>query len=249
MSSTEIIYLLIVVLFGSIVTTITGFGGGIVRVPCMLLLFPLRFVSPFENLLGLINNIILFKPLAKDINRKLLVYLLIGNFIGALIGGYLLKQYYNPNFVKFIGLVVFGWEIKSLWEIFINPNTSNIKTAPVINYQISSSVGFVSGVMSAVFSIGGPPLVIFLKNILPDKEIMRKTLISFFTINGFMQVFSLGINGLITWSILGYSLLAFPVLYLGTVIGKYIVNRIPQRTYQILVSLLLLFAGLTLMFK
>ncbi len=97
--------------------------------------------------------------------------------------------------------------------------------------------------------MGGPPLVIYLRQVIPDKAQMRPLLLAFFTINGVMQIFSLGVHGLITWSVLQTALLCLPLLILGTVLGSKVSTKINTRIYQRIVAVLLILAGTLLIFR
>lgn len=255
----EIFVLVLIVFLTSIVTSITGFGGGIVGMPLFLQVFSLKFINPLFNLISLFNNFILIYP-AKNrkseftqsakINIKLLSLLLIGNLIGSIIGVFLLKQYYNVIFVNLIGVFIVLWEIKTLIEIIRKKQLDHFQNNSLkTNTLLDLVVGCISGTMSAVFGIGGPPLVIYLKNFLKNKEVIRSTLIWFFLGNGVMQVTVFTLNGLINTQMMLYSLICLPSLLLGSFVGSKISKNLPQEYYQIAISSLLIIAGSWLVFK
>lgn len=247
LSLNELIILISIVFLASIVTAITGFGGGIVAMPIFLQFFPLKFINPLYNIVYFINNLILFRPSKIKLNWKLLTGLLIGNIIGALLGAYILKQFNNPIIIKVLALFIITWEIKTLIEILTKKELDKLKLTTKNFTNVIA--GGISGIMSAVLGIGGPPLVIYLKNTIKDKELMRSTLIGFFTFNGLIQITAFGINGLLTIDMFKYALITVPFLFLGTWIGSLISNKLPQKYYQIVVSILLIVSGILLLIK
>jgi uncharacterized membrane protein YfcA len=245
-------------------------------VPVLLQFLSLPLVSPIENVLGFLNNLLLYKSYYQKLLSKFLLFLLIGNFVGSLIGAYLLKNFASGWMLLVLGIFIIFWEGKFLIQsLFGKPKTETAGSKTQLKQEnqespesklveesrpsalpdslkinsLSIVVGLISGTMSAVFAMGGPPLVIYLRQLVPDKDEMRALLLGFFTINGVMQIFSLSLNGLITWEVLGLAALCFPLLLLGTVLGNRIVSKIHTANYQRIVAILLIFAAIMLIFR
>ena len=249
----QIITLALIVFFGGLVSSATGFGSGIVRMPIMLLFLPLRLASPVENVMGLINNLfVLFidKKARTVINWKILLGLLVGNFFGALAGSYLLANFSSGWFIKIIAVFIILWEIKYILENTIWKNQAEKEGLIKSNFVLDAVFGSVSGLGSSLFSIGGPPLVIYLQSVIKNnQDLIRSSLLGFFTANGLMQIFTLGINGLITREVLYLSFASLPLLFLGSFLGKKLHDQMNNLQYKISTAVVLILAGVLLLMR
>ncbi len=149
-----------------------GFGGGLLAVPLLALLYPLKTVAPFTNLLGFSANVLLVKTYYKNIQYKILIPLLIGNLLGSLVGIHFLIIAQNVILLKLLGVII----TLSSVTLFITDKKVVFKP----NYLIGFIIGSVSGVLSALFAVGGPPLIIYLSSIFKDKAGLRATSLLFF---------------------------------------------------------------------
>ena len=276
LSTLDFLFLFLIIFLGGLISSATGFGSGIVRMPLLLQFFLVRFASPLENLMGLVNNLFVLsidKKARQSIKWKVLFGLIFGNLLGALIGSRLLATIENNWLVKVVGVFIILWEAKFIVEEFYfnqrqksviekdekvldedseKAQTEKIETPKKFknNFLIDSVVGIISGIGSSLFSIGGPPLVIYMQFFFKEnKEVMRASLLGFFTVNGLIQIFTLSINGLITSQILFTVLICLPILFFSSFVGKKLNDIMNKTQYKIATSVVLIVAGLLLVFK
>jgi len=163
-----------------ILNAFAGFGGGIMAVPFLVFLYPLKFVSPFVNLLGFSGNIVLAKTFYKHVQYGILIPLVIGNIIGGLLGIHFLILASNAILIKVLGIVT----ITSSLLIFLADRKISLKP----NIFIGGVAGVASGMLSAIFASGGAPIILYLSTIFKDKQSFRTTSLAFFLLNGVVFV-------------------------------------------------------------
>lgn len=231
----------IILFLSFVINAFAGFGGGIVAVPLLALLFPLRVLSPLVNLFGFTSNLILIKTFYKSINYVLLIPLVIGNLIGSIIGIHFLLTTQNTLLLKVLGVVI----LISSVILYAADKRFTVKPNNVIGFII----GFISGLLSALFSVGGPPLILYLTRIIKDKTQLRNTSLAFFLINGVMQVILIFMNNLATHYVLILFLIFLPVLLLGSWIGHKIHFKVTDVFFRRSVFAILIISGLVLLIK
>jgi len=110
-------------------------------------------------------------------------------------------------------------------------------------------VGVVSGTMSGAFGMGGPPLVIYPHNVIIDKNLIRSTMLAFWSVNAIVQLMAQVFARLYTYQVLTLLIISLPINLVGVYIGKKLFNRLNSRSYKILVSILTITGGLILLFR
>src|SRR5690348_8413837 len=112
-----------IIFIAFILNAFAGFGGGIMAVPFLFFLYPLKIVSPFVNLLGFSGNILLAKTFYKNVQYSILIPLVIGNIIGGLMGVHFLVLASNVILIKILGIVT----LLSSFLIFIADKKISLK--------------------------------------------------------------------------------------------------------------------------
>jgi uncharacterized membrane protein YfcA len=234
--------LTIVIIFSSfIINAFAGFGGGILAVPFLVLLFPLRVTSPFINLLGFSGNILLVKTFYKHIHYRLLIPLVIGNLLGGIIGVHFLVIASNVFLIKLLGIVT----LISAIIIFIADKKISFKP----NFFIGTIIGLISGILSALFAVGVAPIILYFSGPLKEKDVFRANCLAFFLANAGTQVLLFAIKGLITHQVLLLFLLSLPVILLSIWLGHKIHVKASEKVFRRVVFATLIFSGIVLLIK
>jgi uncharacterized membrane protein YfcA len=236
------IFLAVVIIFISfVINAFAGFGGGIVAVPFLALLFPLRTLSPLINLLGFTSNLFLIKTFYKTIHYSLLIPLVIGNLVGSIIGIHYLLNVQNSILLKILGVVILASSV----IFYLIDKRFTLKP----NLFVGLIAGCLSGLLSSLFSVGGPPIILYLTSIIKDKTQLRTTSLAFFFINGIMQVILIFTNKLATKEVLTLFLIFLPILIFANWIGHRIHHKTSEELFRKLVFAILLFSGIILLIK
>lgn len=229
---------LLLSLIAEIFGTIGGFGSSVFFVPVA------NFYFDFESVLGLtalyhlssnLSKIVLFK---KGLDKKLLINIGIPSIVFVILGG-LLTKVFNHAYLKvvlglFLVILALLFLIKK--ELIISP----IKRNAILGGSLS---GFSAGLLGTGGAIRGLTMAAF--NLEKSAFIATSAFIDFLL--DFSRTFVYYFNGFIHQHDLIYVPFLLGIGIVGTVIGKKILDYIPQdRFKQISLSLILIIGILTL---
>jgi len=105
----------------------------------------------------------------------------------------------------------------------------------------------VSGFTSFVSHAGGPPLMQFLLPQALDKMLLVGTTTIFFSVVNFVKLAPYSALGLLDWHNLATSAVLLPIVPIGYWIGLKLLHKLDQRTYNLVLTWLLLLVGLKLL--
>ncbi|MCB9225970.1 MAG: sulfite exporter TauE/SafE family protein [Chitinophagales bacterium] len=229
---------LLLSLIAEIFGTIGGFGSSVFFVPIA------NFYFNFESVLGItaiyhlssnLSKIVLFK---KGLDKKLLINIGIPSVIFVIIGGLLTKVFNNSYLELFLGvfLIILALLFLIKKELVINP----IKRNAIIGGSLS---GFSAGLLGTGGAIRGLTMSAF--NLEKTVFIATSAFIDFMI--DFSRTFVYYYNGYIHKHDLIYVPFLIIIGIVGTLIGKKILNYIPQDKFkQISLSLILIIGIITL---
>lgn len=229
---------LLLSLIAEIFGTIGGFGSSVFFVPIA------NFYFNFESVLGItaiyhlssnLSKIVLFK---KGLDKKLLINIGIPSVIFVIIGGLLTKVFNNSYLELFLGvfLIILALLFLIKKELVINP----IKRNAIIGGSLS---GFSAGLLGTGGAIRGLTMSAF--NLEKTVFIATSAFIDFMI--DFSRTFVYYYNGYIHKHDLIYVPFLIIIGIVGTLIGKKILNYIPQDKFkQISLSIILIIGVITL---
>ncbi|MBC6997263.1 sulfite exporter TauE/SafE family protein [Cytophaga sp. FL35] len=214
---------LFLALIAEILGTIGGFGSSVFFVPVANLYFD------FESVLGLtaiyhlssnISKIVLFK---KGLNKKLLLHIGIPSVIFVIVGGLLTKLFKSTYLELFLAvfLIVLALVFLIKKELIILPNKKNA----IIGGSLS---GFSAGLLGTGGAIRGLTMAAF--NLEKNMFIATSAFIDFLI--DFSRTFVYYFNGFIHKDDLIYVPFLLVIGFVGTVIGKKILEFIPQDKFK-----------------
>jgi uncharacterized membrane protein YfcA len=229
---------------GAFLTSGFGVGGGVLVTPLFISVLPPKYG------IGLLAPLMLFMSAAGvrqywrlwD-NRHILV-LLPASLAGIWLGTYLLAEIPAPVVRKTVGVlaVIFGG-----FQLFAvnRPEWRNRLRPP--DWQ-GVGFGFASGITSALAHTGG---IVFSFYLLPHsrtKEAFVATTVLLFFSGGLVKMGTFWYYDLLTVPILILSLVLVPALIFGSILGKRLNQRIPNKLFLGLISLFIALMGIRLLF-
>ena len=129
----------------------------------------------------------------------------------------------------------------SIYFLFV---AGKIKLRPSVGGGLA--VGAVSGVLGGMFSMGGPPVVLYLVQAVADKTAYIATMQAHFAVINLYSAGTRALNGVITTNVL----LCFAVAVGGSLLGNYAGGRIFEKLdsakVKKLVYLVMIFSGITM---
>ncbi len=179
-------------------------------------------------------------------NRKQVLWaelrpLMPGAIIGVIAGVTLLVHLDRQVLLTTLGLFVIAFGIRSLLNLQGNRLISRLWALPA---------SLTGGVVSALFGTGGPPYVIYLSHRIHDKGVFRATTSLLFLMEGGLRGLVFAYAGLLLQPhLLGAYLSALPFMALGLILGNRVHVGISQSQMLRLIGALLLFSGLSLLWK
>ncbi len=231
----ELILAAIIIFISSVIQGITSFGFSLVALPLLGMLLPLKIVVPMLVLYSLILNIIILSHIRTHVRLKQIVILVIFGIIGTPFGAHLLKVT-NENTLKVvIGILVTTSALINLYGYKVKVKNERLSYIPV---------GFVSGIMNGSVSLGGPPLVLFLRNQEVEKQTFRANLTSYFLILNVFTIPTYFLGGLITSEVISYSAYVLPGLVLGAFVGVKLGNKFDEELFRRLTLGLIIVTGI-----
>ncbi|MBD3180930.1 TSUP family transporter [Candidatus Poribacteria bacterium] len=234
-----IVYLTILTIFAGGIGTLTGFGTSTIMVPVLLLFFPLPQTLLLVGIIhwfGDIWKLILFR---QGIRWKILLGFGIPGIITSFLGASLTFSAPEELMQRILG----GFLIAYVIFLFIK---SSFKL-PQNNYTAISG-GTLSGFFAGIFGIGGAVRSAFLSAFDLPKAVYLATTGGIALIIDSSRLVTYYMNGSRLESILMWGLLAFvPASLLGAKLAKYIVEKIPQNYFRIVIAVFLFLTGLKLL--
>ena len=127
---------------------ISGFGSALIAIPLLTLVIDIKAAVPLCSLSGLIITTYMAWQLRKHFDRKKLVPLCLGAVPGIISGATFLKTVPSRIIRTLMGilLIVYG-----LYNLFFSVKPRKI------NPHWGYAAGFLTGLIGAAFSAGGPP--------------------------------------------------------------------------------------------
>ncbi len=228
----------IICLGAGFVQGLSGFGSALVAMPLLLLFLPGRMAVPFCILMGLVITFQLGIGLKRHLDVRKIAPLFLGCLPGIICGTLLLKNMDNLFISKALGFILVAY---SLFQILIKQK--QIRLNPLWGIV----AGFLTGVIGAAFSAGGPPTIIYTSLNRWDKDSIKATLTGFFFLTGILIAAAHALAGITTLAVLKLFLASIPFAATGTLAGTVLYRKISYHGYLRLIYLLLLFMGLMLL--
>jgi uncharacterized membrane protein YfcA len=230
---------------GAFVTSGFGIGGGVLVTPLFISVLPPKFgIGLLVPLMLLMSAAGVRQYWRKWDNRHILV-LLPASLVGVWLGTYLLAEIPPAIVKKTVGIlaVIFGsFQLFTLnrpeWRSRLLPNT----------WQ-GVGFGFASGITSALAHTGG---IVFSFYLLPHsrtKEIFVATTVFLFFTTGLLKMGTFWYYDLLTFPVFILSLILMPALIAGSILGKKLNQRIPNKLFMHLISIFITLMGIRLIFS
>ena len=226
-------------------TTKTGMPGlGILIVPLMALVLPTRQSTGI--LLGILILADLFAITYHRRNARWghVLRLLPAAFAGIVAGYFGLKFVNDRQLKPIIGGIVLVMLAVNYWR-----NRAKGEDVPIsTQWWFAVSLGFMAGVTTMMANAAGPVMIIYLLAMrLPKVEFVGTSAWFFFVVNWLKVPFSANLN-LMTAESVKLNLMMLPFIAIGAFAGIFLLKRIPQKAFNVIVQILAAAAAIKLLF-
>lgn len=237
----ELSYLfLFLALIAEIIGTIGGFGSSVFFVPIANFFFDFQSVLGLTALFHLSSNISKIALFRKGLDKKLLIRIGVPSVIFVIIGS-LLTKYIDNSYLEItlsLFLIVFSLLFLLRKNLIIKPELKE----SIIGGSLS---GFTAGLLGTGGAVRGITMAAF--NLEKNAFIATSAAIDFSI--DFTRTFIYYKNGYIHQHDLIYVPFLIGIGLIGTYIGKYILQFIPQERFKQIALLLIVLIGILMLIK
>ena len=233
----QLIIVSIISAAGAFIQRVTGFGFGIF----VMLFFPYIMqtptsaaaVSTLVSCVVSVYNAIIYR---KNVPYKKIIPLIVSALITIPISVYFSVLISGDFFKKALGIVLVGL---SVYFIFFS---NRIKIRPTV--KNSMIAGGTSGVLTGLFSTGGPPVVLYLMNAFADNTVYFASTQFYFGLTGIYSTVVRAINGIVTLEVIVYFVIGFIGSIVGNYIGKKVFDKLDSQKLRLLIYLGMIVSGI-----
>lgn len=170
----------IAVALAALVVGATGFGFNLLAVPLLAIFTSAKEAVVVALVTGTVVNSALAVSNRRQVNATVLGTVLIGSIPGVVVGASVFAGA-SDNLLKLIIAILTGL---FAIQLMVKPATRRL-TVTKLRLLV---VGTVSGALAATTGMGGPPLVAFLSQALPDADEIRATIASYSAVSSLLAL-------------------------------------------------------------
>jgi len=226
---------LLILLLGIFVQSLTGFGSGLVSMAFLPAILSVRTAVPLVALVTGTTELFLLIRYHSAFKLGNVWRMTLASVLAIPLGGWALGWMNEDILLTVLGLIIFSYALYALLS-FKLPELSHPAWAFI--------AGFLAGLLSGAYSVGGPPAIIYGTCRRWEPGEFKSNLQGFFLVNDVLAIVVHGFNGRLTPVVGQYYLLAMPVLALGILTGTSLDRHLDPRTFRKLTLLLLVIMGL-----
>ncbi len=228
----EILFVLILVV-SNIIQAITGFAGGPLAMPPAIALLGISDAKAAITLIFWLSTLIVTVQNLKYINWKKLGIILFFMSIGMVFGLWLYDYCPVQYLMLLYGIIVVLIGLKKLL----------VKQTGELPVPVQYLALFASGAMQAMFTSGGPFLVIYATAAMKDKKEFRATVSSIWTVLNIFLAAQMYQRGMYTPYVNRLMLITLIPVFAAIYIGNRISKWLNQEAFLKLVYILLMLSG------
>ena len=213
----KLVLIAVVVLAATFTQTITGFGFGIVAMiflPSFLLYTESNILSA---ILSTITSLLIVLVLLKHVNWKNIIFPLLGSTVTNYLAVSFMKNTENEILILILGIVLF------LLSIYFFLFSDKVKIRPT--WYSGLIAGLISGVMGGLFSISGPPVVVYSIQSEDNVDKYLATISAYFVLSGIITIITKAISGFMTTNVWLGLAVGIVCLIIGSFAGKFARNK------------------------
>jgi len=225
----------LIVVAAYVIFGLSGFGLGLIAVPLLAHLFPLKFMIPMMVLVDCIGSISMGMKLRADVNKAELLPLLPFMVLGIATGAFLLLNLPADILLGALGVFILAYGV-----LYVSGKQAAVR----VGRWAAAPVGLFAGTASSMLSVGGPLFVAYFTargSTLPQ---IRATLPVIFIITTVSRIFIFLATGLFTLTVLYTAIALLPAMALGMWLGHRLhINLAREHLVRIIGGLLLASGG------
>ncbi|MEK6192204.1 MAG: sulfite exporter TauE/SafE family protein [Chloroflexota bacterium] len=231
----ELALLTVAALAASTLAAVAGFGGAAILLPVLVALFGPRDAIPILTIAQLVGNGSRVVINRDAVDRRIVGWFALGGIPAALIGGFLFAAAPLDALTRLIGAFLL---ISVAWRR-LGPQPGGVLGARTFTV-IGAGFAFASALVGSV----GPIMAPFFLRAGLVKSAYIGTEAAATVVMHVAKLVAYGTAALLTAATVGIGLVMAPAMIAGSVIGKRIVDRLPERVFVAIIEVVLIVAGL-----
>lgn len=229
------------VMIGLTKTAIPGLG--VLIVPVLILVVPPRESTGLMLPMLIMADVFAVAYYRRHVVWRHLIRLFPWAVAGILIGYSILARVNSEQLKPIIGGIILTLLVADFWRKRIEAGRETVPE----KWWFAAVMGTLAGIATALANVAGPIMIVYLVAMgLQKKAFIGTGAWYYMLLNWFKLPFSASL-GLVTWQSLGVNLMMFPVIAASAISGVFLLKRIPQRAFIILVQVLALAAAIRLL--
>ncbi len=217
-------------------------GLGILAVPMLALLFPAKASTGLLLPMLAFADIFAVAYYHRHAQWSHIFKLLPPALVGIAIGSVIIRHIDNTQLKPIIGIIVLSMLALNYWRNRRAGSESRIPT----HWSFALAIGLFAGITTQMANAAGPIMVIYLLAMKFDKSRFMGTAAWFFLILNWLKIPLFVWDSRITLESIKIDILMFPMIVLGAAAGIFILKRIPQKWFNVVVQILALTAAIKL---
>jgi len=240
LETTHIGLVSLIVLLGSILPSIVGFGVGIITTPFLLLMLdPISVVVTLNSV-----GIILYGSVAiktrSHFPAKNMIPMIIAGIIGIPVGVLVLDMASTSTLRIGISILLIMLTLCTGIKVKVNQTYHNI---------LSPLVGFTTGVLLTGAGVGGPLIAVYLIALKWSKDAVRSSIAFFTSIKSIISIVGYGLAGFYTHDNIILSIIIIIPVLIGVAVGDMLSKKLSEHTFRQIVISMILVASFSVLLK
>jgi len=236
------IWVILIIIFSSLIKGITGFGFALVSFPLLLMWYTPKEIIPVLMICNLIASVlIVLQKKEHKLLDKQSYYLIAAGGIFTIGGVIALSSTDGKWLIRFSGILFILLTIYSL----VRKNTKYSTMRDRAYLLAGAFIGFLTGAIS----VSGPPLALFLNKANISNRKFREIFAAFSIITAIIAIFGYHQAAMMTSQTLKLAFIFVPILLIGTIFGKRLNTVIPIEKFQTINIVLTLIASIILVMQ
>lgn len=236
MGSFETIVMLVTVLAAAFIQSTTGFGFAIVCMAILPAFIPYSSAQLVAVIMSLVGNLIIVLRKREHIRWDQVLLPALFGALGTVSGLLIIKNSAPELYKRLLGVFLC---LLAIWFLFFNDRV-RIKGSA----RNGALIGAVSGVCGGVFSINGPPMVIYYLSVFRDMDVYRATIQTYFLLMNTVNIGCRLLFDLVPAGSLSALLLAAPMVVLGNLAGVRLADKVDPKKMKTCIYIFLALSGL-----
>ena len=217
----------------SAITAVMGAGGGALLIAVMASFMPAAAIIPVHAVVQLGSNGGRLLLMRRFVLRHLVAWFVVGSAVGAVIGGNIVVSL-EPAYIQ---LILGGFILLSCWA----PITVALK-----GKKSMMVLGSITSFLTMFVGATGPFVIASMRHIIADKQKLVGTMAALMTIQHLTKAIVFGGLGFAFADWTGVIVLMILTGFFGTMVGKAVLEQVPNEKFQMALRIMLTFLALRL---